>query len=196
MKLGWAEVQPPSRNERSAQMEKQEFQEVLLKMVRDDSSSDRIWDSTPDLAKANVLARNPETRSEGIAMLVDFAKRFPNSSNVCSLVAQALAWDGRQNEAIEFIRNRFPEYLPRNEPPQPASAPSSTSGVRFLRKYTKIQDEFPPPRHCTYERYEAKSASDALAFPESRTVTERFYYIEVETPEGLVGKDINGVYEI
>ena len=49
---------------------------------------------------------------------------------------------------------------------------------------------------CSYERYEADSVADALAFLETRTVSENYYYIEVQTPNGLVGKDIKGDYKM
>ena len=80
-------------------------------MAQEDSQADWIWKNTPDLARANVLATNQKTRSEGIALLMGFADMFPKSSNVCALVAQALVWDGRQDEAIVFVRSRFPIYF-------------------------------------------------------------------------------------
>lgn len=92
-------------------MEQQQFHELLGKMIEEDRWSTQIWDSTPELAKANVLASNPNTRSDGIAMLVKLADKFPHSKNVCALVAQALAWDGQQEEAIAFIEKRFPDVL-------------------------------------------------------------------------------------
>jgi hypothetical protein len=109
----WAIKVPPGApvTAQEVKMEPRQFQEILHRMAREDSQSDLIWDSTPDLAQANMLASDPETRAEGIAMLVDLSNRFPDSSNVCALVAQALAWDERQDEAIAFIRDRFPKYL-------------------------------------------------------------------------------------
>lgn len=88
------------------------FQQVLQDMSVDDQRADWIWRNTPDLARANVLATRRETRSEGIALLMSYLEKYPNSSNVCALVAQALAADGRQDEAIAFVRSRFPRYFP------------------------------------------------------------------------------------
>jgi hypothetical protein len=93
-------------------MEPQQFEEILHRMAQEDNEQDRIWDSTHGLAQANGMALNPETRSKGIALLVELANKFPNSSNVCALVAQALVKDGRQDEAIAFVKDRFPKYLP------------------------------------------------------------------------------------
>jgi hypothetical protein len=92
-------------------MQQDRFQRILMRMAEEDSDAELIWISTPELAKANDMAFNPKTRSEGIAMLMEFADRFPHSKNVCALVAQALAWDGRQDEAIQFIEKRFPDVL-------------------------------------------------------------------------------------
>ena len=92
-------------------MQQDEFQAILMKMTEEDSEAQQIWNSTPELAKANRMASNPQTRLEGIAMLLELANRFKNSKNVCALVAQALAWDGRQDEAIQFIKERFPNVL-------------------------------------------------------------------------------------
>jgi len=73
---------------------------------------------------------------------------------------------------------------------------SPQASVRYLKKYQQRTDSSFGSFLNTYERYEAESASDALAFLETRTVTERHYYVEVQTPEGLVGKDIKGVYKL
>jgi hypothetical protein len=63
-----------------------------------------------------------------------------------------------------------------------------TSGVTFVA--VERRDEF------TYEVYRANSKREALAFLKSKTVKWKLYYIEVETPEGTYGKDINGTYEV
>ena len=67
--------------------------------------------ATPELADANVKAYSADTRAEGLAELRRMADRFPESKNVCVLVAQALARDGRQDEAIQYIRERFPDVI-------------------------------------------------------------------------------------
>lgn len=61
----------------------------------------------------------------------------------------------------------------------------SVTFVETLRK-----DKF------TYEVYRANSKQEALAFLQSKKVTKKLYYIEVETPEGTFGRDINGIYEV
>lgn len=47
----------------------------------------------------------------------------------------------------------------------------------------------------TYEVYTATNKIDALAFLESREVTQKYYSIVVETPEGNWAKDSESIYE-
>ena len=46
----------------------------------------------------------------------------------------------------------------------------------------------------TKKRYSAPDAASAKAFLQQHPVNERFYYIEIETPEGNFGRDILGIY--
>lgn len=79
-----------------------------------------------------------------------------------------------------------------------AQRPSGTkeTQVRFLKKYQQTVSSTFGSRICTYERYKSESVADALAFLQTKRVSENFYYIEVETPQCLVGKDIKGVYRM
>jgi HEAT repeat protein len=70
-------------------------------------------------------------------------------------------------------------------------APKKT-GVKLLRQYTK---PIIPGVVGTYFEYEAGSLEEARAFLATKPITEMRFYIEVHTPEGGVGKDIDGVYE-
>jgi hypothetical protein len=63
-----------------------------------------------------------------------------------------------------------------------------TRSVKFLGKEQK--DIY------TYEVYRAKNRQQALAFLKGKTVTVENYYIEVETMEGNLGRDIKGIYEL
>ncbi|OQX04772.1 MAG: hypothetical protein BWK76_28305 [Desulfobulbaceae bacterium A2] len=47
----------------------------------------------------------------------------------------------------------------------------------------------------TYEVYQADTVADATAFLNGRNIVEQQYYVIVETPEGIVGKDKGGVYK-
>ena len=69
--------------------------------------------------------------------------------------------------------------------------------VRFLKEYQQTVSTSLGGSHlCSYERYEADSVADALAFLETKNVSQAFRYVEVVTPDGLVGKDVEGVYKI
>ncbi|MGD1992930.1 MAG: hypothetical protein PVI59_07035 [Anaerolineae bacterium] len=69
---------------------------------------------------------------------------------------------------------------------------SKEAGVRLLRQYTK---PIIPGLDGTYFEYEAGSLDDARAFLATQSVTVPRFYIEVYTPEGGIGKDIDGTYE-
>jgi hypothetical protein len=43
--------------------------------------------------------------------------------------------------------------------------------------------------------YKATSKADAIEFLKTQTINQRFFYVEIETPSGWVGKDSDGVYE-
>ena len=47
----------------------------------------------------------------------------------------------------------------------------------------------------TYEVYTAPDKASAMAYLRTRTVSQRLYYVVVETPEGNFGRDINGFYQ-
>ena len=47
----------------------------------------------------------------------------------------------------------------------------------------------------TYLTYKAPSKADAMAFLSEQRITQRSYYVVVETPEGNYGKDIQGIYK-
>ncbi len=47
----------------------------------------------------------------------------------------------------------------------------------------------------TYVVYTAPNSATAQAFLEEQKVTENFYYIVVETPEGNYGRDLEGIYQ-
>ena len=68
-------------------------------------------------------------------------------------------------------------------------------GVQFVRKYSTTKQTPLGPATFTYEVYRAKTAQQAREFLEGKTVTEKLYYIVVETPEGNWGKDIKGMYK-
>jgi hypothetical protein len=65
------------------------------------------------------------------------------------------------------------------------------SSVKFVRNSNVIMMGITG----TKEIYKAPDKVVAIEFLKTRTVTKKYYFIEIETPEGWVGKDIDGVYE-
>jgi hypothetical protein len=72
----------------------------------------------------------------------------------------------------------------------------SIASVKRLRSYTKpISSVLGGPAVTgTYVEYTAPNRIVARAFLDKETVTRDYYYIEVITPEGNLGKDKNGMY--
>jgi hypothetical protein len=63
-----------------------------------------------------------------------------------------------------------------------------TKSVKFVGKEHK--------GNYVYEVYRADSKQQALAFLKTKEVHQKLYYIEVETPEGNFGRDIDGMYDV
>jgi hypothetical protein len=65
--------------------------------------------------------------------------------------------------------------------------------VNFKNKLSK-PNPFSPFDDYQYEYYTAKNMEDAEEFLKTYPVHLNYYYVEVETPEGNIGRDINGIY--
>ena len=63
----------------------------------------------------------------------------------------------------------------------------NSSSVRFKEKFKK--------GNYTYEIYQANSRADAQSFLGNRVVTQKLYYVVVETSEGNFGRDNMGMYQ-
>jgi hypothetical protein len=75
--------------------------------------------------------------------------------------------------------------------PAPVST-SAAADVQFKRKWEKQNNL---GLTDTYEEWTAPSSSAAKAYLNTRTITQRQYYVVVETPEGNWGKDVAGIYQ-
>jgi hypothetical protein len=72
---------------------------------------------------------------------------------------------------------------------------ASTDSVKFIRRYKRvICHAVLGTYEGTYEEYSAPDKSVARAFLQEKNVTKDYFYIEVITPEGNVGKDKMGIY--
>ncbi len=71
-----------------------------------------------------------------------------------------------------------------------------TDSVKLVRRYTKsISSTLGGNASLgTYEEYSAPNKIVARAFLDNNAVTKDYFYIEVITPEGNIGKDKNGLY--
>jgi hypothetical protein len=71
----------------------------------------------------------------------------------------------------------------------------SSGGVKYVKTYTEQKMGASGLFTCTYEMHAAKTAQEAREFLETKEVTQRLYYVVVETPEGNWAKDIDGMYK-
>jgi hypothetical protein len=80
-----------------------------------------------------------------------------------------------------------------HEPEKTAKVPDASKGnakkVVFLREDYAEGDKF------KFLVHKAPNKEDALAFLNIQNITKPLCYIEVETPEGILGRDIDGFYE-
>ena len=65
---------------------------------------------------------------------------------------------------------------------------SSADPVRFS-EFIRGRDNV-----SIYEVYIGPSRAAAVEFLEGRTVSRKFYYVVVDTPEGSFGRDLTGFY--
>jgi len=92
----------------------------------------------------------------------------------------------------EDARKAIQELIDRDVVIEERVKPVDTSSVEFVGM--DYRDARFGQRY-TYEVYRAKNRQQALAFLKSKVVRKKLHYIEVDTPEGTFGRDINGMYE-
>lgn len=81
------------------------------------------------------------------------------------------------------------EQKPESQPAPPKVAPAlvSATAVKFVREDHKGMH--------TYRVHTAPNKAAAMAFLQDNSVTRNYVYLIVETPEGIFGRDVNGIYE-
>ena len=93
----------------------------------------------------------------------------------------------------EDARKAIRELVDRDVVIEERVKPVEISSVEYVEK--TYRDAGGGKRH-TYEVYRAKNKQQALAFLKTKEVRKKLYYVEVETPEGTFGRDIDGMYEV
>jgi hypothetical protein len=81
--------------------------------------------------------------------------------------------------------------------PQKSVSPHQTGKAPQVDKVVFVKEERKDTGVGTIIKriYKAPDAASAKSFLEQNSVTRQFYYIEVETPEGNYGRDIEGMYK-
>jgi len=99
-------------------------------------------------------------------------------------------------DALGFCRRAAQEKV--TAPAQETITRLKKAGIEFTRKYTETGAGHGSlgPVEFTHERYESSSVERAIEFLNQRgPVTQNYYYVEVKTPKGWVGRDIDGIYK-
>ena len=104
------------------------------------------------------------------------------------------------HELWEQAKTSFAKHngTPRNEQePEKSSAPVQPATAARPDKVVFVKEMSGQNQvGATYikKRYSAPDAASAKAFLQQHPVTQQFYYIEIDTPEGNFGRDIQGIY--
>ncbi len=80
----------------------------------------------------------------------------------------------------------------RNVPSVPTDSPTAGGNAALIRYTKTIKGN---DGVSTYEIYTGPDKASAFAFLSGKTVTRRYYYIIVDTPEGSFGRDRVGFYQ-
>ena len=117
---------------------------------------------------------------------------YPTSSGFYEAVIAGSDLTLEEFRAIEYVFQMNGGMLKSHLEPSASSkstnySSGNKSSVRFKEKFKK--------GNFTYEIYQANSRADAQAFLGDRVVTEKLYYVVVETPEGNFGRDNMGMYQ-
>jgi len=99
------------------------------------------------------------------------------------------------SEALDFCRRAAQEKT--EQPDKETIMRLEKQGIKFKRKYsdTRPGTSRLGSVECTYEKYESTSVEKAIEFLNQRgPISQNYYYVEVKTPKGWVGRDIDGIY--
>jgi hypothetical protein len=134
--------------------------------------------------------------------MIEFGVYMDHNSNnrwVAFLQGQSLSVSTYNDAVKSFIKHNGQKIFvkkPEDVKPKQTSVANKSNadgkaGVKFIH-YT-----YPVVMGVTNtkEIYEAPNKSVAIEFLKSKNISKQFYYIEIQTPDGWVGKDIMGVYE-
>jgi len=115
------------------------------------------------------------------------------------LQGQSLSLSSFKSAEASFIKHNGKKIFskepknPEQTKAKPENMPrvTNSSGVKFIRN-TNVEMMGVTG---TKEIYEAPDKKSAIEFLKTKTILKQYYFIEIETPDGWVGKDIDGVYE-
>ncbi len=107
----------------------------------------------------------------------------------CLVVKKGVVVKPKEEVYIKPAKARFKQVTPPITIPTKKVTPATKVGGKQPRFIQKLQKE-----NRTYEIYKGTDTESAKKFLMTKRVDKKLYYIEVETPEGTWGMDIEGLY--
>jgi hypothetical protein len=149
-----------------------------------------LWDIQADTAcERTVLILRDEIRGHTMSFGAPSTESLRLGREPAEQALQTLLASAPDDDAQARLQALIDEHvlLPDTVEPDP------TLVLEFIEKVMRRTSD---GQVATYEAYRATDRVQALAYLNAHPVTEEFYYLEVETPEGTFGRDIKGIYDI
>ncbi|MEV6286690.1 hypothetical protein [Kribbella sp. NPDC051770] len=149
-----------------------------------------LWDVQSDSdCERTVLILRDEIRGHSMTFGAPSTESLRLGREPAEQVLQTLLASAPDDDAHVRLQALIDEHVVL-----PDSVQADSSLV--LEFIEKVQRRGGDGQVATYEAYRAADRGQALAYLKAHPVAEEFYYLEVETPQGTFGRDINGIYDI
>lgn len=150
----------------------------------------RFWECPSDLMIGNLFGA--------------FSRNYAGITSAPASLSGGEAFEEQKEDIVRLLRERCPSertglfeekvletFGPSLARLRETESPSG-DGVQYKETESK---QGPMGVRQTYEVYKADSKTAALSFLEQKKVSQEYYYLIVETPEGNWGKDRMGMFE-
>ncbi len=118
---------------------------------------------------------------------------FLSDGWVAVVHGKGLTKEAHEEAVRVFLKHGGKELA--NRVPQKASASDVSAAAEGTVSFSHRQDLSKSGGIGSKMIYKATMKPAAVEFLKNQKINEMYFYIEIETPEGSVGKDIDGIYE-
>ena len=160
---------------------------------------DKKSDAYVAMLEIPCIKKTTDTKQLICLEVLQFGVYFESNPNrwIACLMSSSLTMQTFNNAKKSFKKHNGQE-VSSSRPNQknvkshpPKASKSTASDVKFIRNI----DLSKQGGIGTKKIYKAPNKAIALAFLKKKQINDSFFYIEIETPEGWVGKDKEGVYD-